>query len=92
MTVEHQPDRHRFAVHLPEGEGRLLYREAGPGVVSYWHTEVDPGLQGRGVADALVRAAMDHARASGLRVIPDCPYVRAWLERHPDYRDVVVAA
>lgn len=92
MTVEHQSDRHRFLVHLPEGDGRLLYREAGPGVLSYWHTEVDPGLQGHGVADTLVHAAMDYARQSGLRVIPDCPYVQAWLKKHPEFLDVVAPA
>jgi hypothetical protein len=92
MTVEHQPDRHRFTVHLPEGDGRLLYREAGPGVLSYWHTEVDPGLQGLGVADALVHAAMDYARQSGLRVILDCPDVQACPKKHPEYLGVVAPA
>lgn len=85
MTVEHEPDRHRFIVRLPEGEGRLLYREAGPGVLNFWHTEVDPALRGKGAADALARAAMDFARQEGLKVIPDCPYVRGWVDSHPEY-------
>ncbi len=76
---------------LPEGEGRLLYRAAGPGVLNFWHTEVDPALRGRGVGDAIVRAAMDYARATGQKVIPDCPYVTIWLNKHPEYRDLVAA-
>jgi hypothetical protein len=44
------------------------------------------------VASALVRAAVDHARANGLKLVPTCPYVAAWLERHPGERDVFVTA
>lgn len=89
MTVEHEPDHHRFIVRLPEGEGRLLYREAGPGVLSFWHTEVDPALRGHGAGDALARAAMDFARQEGLKVIPDCPYLRTWLDGHPEYVETI---
>ena len=76
-------------VRLPGGEGRLVYREVEPGLLSYWHTEVDSPLRGQGVGDALVRAAMDFARQSGQQVLPDCPFVMIWLKKHPEYQDVI---
>jgi predicted GNAT family acetyltransferase len=48
------------------------------------HTEVDPALEGRGVAGALVRAALDYARTHGLKVEAECSYTRSYMERHPE--------
>ena len=56
------------------------------------HTEVPPELEGRGIAGALARFALDDARARALRVIPVCPYVRAFLERHPEFADLVAGS
>lgn len=53
------------------------------------HTEVPPALEGRGIGAALVRAALDHARDHRLRVTPTCPFVRAYLQRHPEYERLV---
>ncbi len=54
------------------------------------HTEVDPRFEGRGIGSALARFGLEDARRRGLRVIPSCPYVRAFLERHHEYDDVVI--
>lgn len=54
------------------------------------HTEVLPAYHGQGIAEQLVRFALDDARRRGLRVIPTCPYVRAYVERHPEWHDIVV--
>ena len=54
------------------------------------HTEVLPSHQGQGVADQLVRFALDDARRRGLRVIAICAYVQAYVQRHPETRDIVV--
>ena len=53
------------------------------------HTEVPPALEGRGIAAALVRAALEHATAEGLRVRPRCSYVNAYLARHPEFRPLL---
>jgi uncharacterized protein len=52
------------------------------------HTEVDPAAEGQGVGGRLVRAALDHVRAQGLHVLPICPFVQSWMQRHPDYQDL----
>lgn len=60
-----------------------------PGGINYNHTVVPPALEGRGIGSALVRHALDYARAEHLRVQPDCSFVRAYIERHPAYQDLL---
>jgi uncharacterized protein len=90
-TVIDLPDDHRFEARDAEGTvlGVAEYRRR-PGVVVFTHTEVDPRQEGHGVGSALVRAALDAVRAAGDRVEPQCPFVRAFVEEHPDYADLVV--
>jgi predicted GNAT family acetyltransferase len=59
-------------------------------VVAFLHTEVDPTVQRRGLGSALVAGALDDARARGLAVVPLCPFVDAYIRRHPEYADLVV--
>ncbi|WP_129838718.1 GNAT family N-acetyltransferase [Streptomyces sp. RFCAC02] len=55
--------------------------------VIYPHTQVDHAYEGRGVGSALARAALDDARERGLTAIAACPFIAAWLDRHPEYAD-----
>jgi uncharacterized protein len=73
----------RLEVHSDGELGELVYRENGNRLVLV-HTEVPKALGGRGIAGKLVLAALDKAAASGMTVVPLCPYARSWLERHPD--------
>lgn len=57
----------------------------------FFHTEVDDAFEGQGVASQLVRFALDDAIERGFRIVPVCPYVKAWLERHDDYAQHAVA-
>src|SRR5713101_5122568 len=59
-----------------------------PGAVALVHTEVDPKFQGHGLAGELVQGAINDLRERGLKMIPVCPYVRAWLRRHPEQADL----
>ena len=84
----HEPERDRFTV-TEDGQVAVVdYTiDRGPeaGVMVITHTLVPRSLEGRGIAGALVRAALDHARAQGLKVQPACSYADAWMRRHPDY-------
>lgn len=84
-----RPDEHRYEATV-EGRraGIAAYRRL-PGAVAFTHTVVEPEWEGRGVGGALARAALDDARAGGLRVVPHCPFIAAWIRRHPDYADLV---
>ncbi|EHR72649.1 putative acetyltransferase [Burkholderiales bacterium JOSHI_001] len=87
-TVEHSTDPGRFACRV---EGQLCRADYHliDGVMWLTHTEVPPALEGRGIAAQLVKAALEHARAQGLRVKPACSYVRVYLKRHPEYQDLL---
>ena len=86
VAVRHEPQRSRFVVDLPDGQAELLYGEFAEDVLDLQHTEVPPSGRGKGVGDALVRAALGYARERGARVMATCPFVQAWLRRHPGER------
>ena len=85
VTVTRNEASHRFEIATEAGVALLNYKLA-PGVMTVLHTEVPAALEGRGLASSLARAALDHARANGLRVVPTCPFVRKYMERHPEYQ------
>ncbi len=87
MDVTRNDDGRRFEVTVDGHTGMLTYREAA-GHVTLIHTEVPPELRGRGIADALARAALDDARRRRLLVRPLCPFVQAFMKRHPEYADL----
>lgn len=88
LELHHDPAARRFSTRLEGHEAELLYdRRDGRMVIR--HTGVPEAIGGRGVAAALVRAALDHARAQGWRVVPACSYSAAYVERHPEYADLV---
>lgn len=96
LTVRDAPDEHRYEIR--EGErvlGIAVYRRRGGvagAVTEFLHTEVDEDSGRSGVGGTLVRAALDDVRARGGAVLPSCPFVRGWIERHGEYADLVVPA
>jgi predicted GNAT family acetyltransferase len=88
-AVRHNAAARRFEVTVDDAFARVDYQLSG-GVMRLHHTEVPPVLEGRGIAAAMVKAALAHARAEGLRVEPACSYVRAYMKRHPDTHDLLV--
>jgi predicted GNAT family acetyltransferase len=89
VAVADQPAREQYEIELGgERVGRLTYRLAG-GMITHRHTEIDPSVGGRGLGSALVRFALDDARARGLTVMPACPFVAAFIVRHPEYEELV---
>ncbi|MDE9366601.1 GNAT family N-acetyltransferase [Luteipulveratus sp. YIM 133132] len=55
----------------------------------FFHTEVDQAYSGQGLASRLVTYALDDTRSDGLRVVPVCPYVKSFVEKHDEYADLV---
>jgi hypothetical protein len=86
VPIRHDPDHSRFYLPLADGDAELIYAPFSDDVLDLQHTELPPSGQGRGIGDALVRAALAHARERGMRVMATCPYVQAWLRRHPEER------
>jgi len=89
--VVHDRDAGRFESTV-DGQHCEASYEMIDGVMWLTHTGVPLRLQGRGIAARLVQAALDHARAHGLKVRPACSYVRSYMRRHPDTLDLVDSA
>jgi uncharacterized protein len=78
-----------FEIRFPEGVAELVYRYDHNGRLVLIHTEVPAALSGRGIAGLLAKTALDFARAKHLTIVPVCPFVKTYLERHPEYKDLV---
>ena len=92
VHVEHRPADHRFVADVAGGEAVLIYEPLARGSLDLEHTIVPEEARGGGVGDALVRAAVAYARREGVQLVPTCPYVEAWLARHPKEDDVFADA
>ena len=90
IDIVHNEGAQRFEAHVDGGFARCDYRRVG-NVLQLHHTEVPVALEGQGIAGQLVKAALEYARAEGLRVAPYCSYVRSYLKRHPEYQTLLAA-
>ena len=86
--VRHNPAANRFEIDLDGKLAETIYHIRGRKMF-ITHTEVPPEFAGKGIANALARASLDYARREGLRVFPRCPFVAAFIKRHPEYHDLV---
>ncbi|MBO4209354.1 GNAT family N-acetyltransferase [Micromonospora echinofusca] len=86
--VEDNPARRRFEILVDDAlAGFAAYQLRGETVV-FTHTEVDPEFRDLGLGGTLARGALDQVRARGGRVIARCPFVSAYIDRHPEYADL----
>ena len=92
IEVVDNPDEQRYEARAGDGTvlGFSQYRRT-PDRVVFTHTEVDPSQEGQGVGSRLARGALDDVRRAGLTVLPQCPFIKAYIDRHPDYADLVDA-
>lgn len=86
--IEHNAAAGRFETHVDGWLCRCDYRLV-DGVMHIVHTEVAPALEGRGIAAALVRAALAWAADQSIKVVPRCSYVRAYMQRHPQTQSLL---
>ena len=89
-NVQRNASSHRFEI-AGEPSAFLQYAEA-DGRIRLIHTEVPVSLRGRGYATDLAHSALEYARSARLQVVPICPFVRAYLARHPEYAPLVEPA
>jgi predicted GNAT family acetyltransferase len=91
IEVTNDEATQRYEAHIA-GALALIQYQRRDGRIVFLHTEVPEALEGRGVGSALARAALDDARARHLTVVPLCPFVSAYIRRHPEYLPLVDAA
>ncbi|MGV3635578.1 MAG: GNAT family N-acetyltransferase [Pseudorhodoplanes sp.] len=88
-TVTDNPAEHRFELKAGDHVAVAYYTTA-PGVLTFTHTEVPPALSGQGIGSTLARGALEQVRARGLKVVPKCPFIAAYIAKHPEFADLVV--
>ena len=86
-TVRDNVERHRFELDV-DGEVAFSNYSRSGDVLTILHTEVPKALNGRGIGSTLVRGELEIARAQGLKVVAKCPFVAAYLDKHPEYADL----
>jgi uncharacterized protein len=89
VQVSNNPEEHRYEVRA-DGDlaGYTVYRER-PGLIVFVHTEIDPRFEGHGLASQLIRTALEDAKDRELQVLPFCPFVNGYIDRHREYVELV---
>ncbi len=91
IEITDNPDARRFEARLGGKVAGFVQYRAMPDEIVFIHTEVDPAFEGRGVGSVLAAGVLDAARQRGLGVVPRCPFIARYIQRHPDYADLVVS-
>lgn len=87
--VRDNTERKRFEIDLGDGSFAIAEYDLPRGKILFKHTEVPQAHEGKGLGSALIRAALDSARARGLAVIPICPFFAGYMARHPEVQDLL---
>lgn len=86
--VVHNSAESRFELPL-EGKTAYAAYTIDGGTITFTHTVVPPELEGRGIASRLIAHALGDAKARGLKVVPQCPFVAAYIDKHPQWVDLL---
>jgi uncharacterized protein len=89
--VVDNPAERRYEAAIGDRLAGIVTYRLRPGQIVFLHTEVLPAFEGRGIGSRLAAGVLDDARARGLSVVPRCPFIAAYIRRHPDYASLVVA-
>jgi uncharacterized protein len=87
-VVVNNPSEHRYQLTV-DGHIAATYYNIADGVITFVHTVVPPELGGKGIGSRLIKGALDQVRLDGLKVIPQCPFVKAFIEKHAAYQDLL---
>jgi uncharacterized protein len=89
VEVVDNPSRSRYEAHIGDRLAGFVTYRTRPGVVVLVHTEVDDEFEGSGVGSRMASSVLEELRARGLQVDPVCPFIAAYIERHPEFADLV---
>ena len=86
--VIHEKENERFVIYIEDKEAFVEYN-TGEAKLNLYHTYTEPDLRGKGLAAQVVRAALEFAKESNLKVVPTCSYVRAFIKKNDEYEELV---
>lgn len=91
-SVVDNPAADRYEIRIDGALAGFAAYQRGDSTITFTHTEIDSGYEGRGLGSVLARGALDASRAAGEAVLPRCPFIRRFIQRHPEYRELVPVA
>jgi uncharacterized protein len=91
LVVRDNPEERRYEAYVGGELAGFATYHVQPGLVTVMHTEIERAFEGRGIGSQFVAAMLDDIRRRQARVLPVCPFVRAFLQKHPEYADLVWA-
>jgi predicted GNAT family acetyltransferase len=89
IEISHLEAARKFQAEIDGKKGVVEYLQVGQRII-FTHTEVDPVLEGQGIASQLAKHVLEYAREKGLEVMPLCPYIAGYISRHPEYKSLVI--
>ncbi|WP_028644089.1 GNAT family N-acetyltransferase [Nocardioides sp. URHA0020] len=90
VETSHNPAEHRYEAHLDGELAGFAEYQLTDALVIFTHTQVDPTFEGKGIGSTLARFALDDVRATGThQVLPLCPFIKSWIDKHPEYAELV---
>ena len=89
MDVRDEPDQHRFVVEVDGELAGVARYEVHDGRYVFTSTVVEDAFGGQGVGSTLARSALDDVRERGIQIVPLCPFIAGWIERHDEYADLI---
>jgi hypothetical protein len=89
LQIVDNPAEGRYEARLGDRLVGISEYELEDGVITFVHTEVDESVEGRGIGSRLAAGALDDVRSRGLRVVDECPFIKAWIRRHKEYADLL---
>ena len=90
FEIVQNEDQRRFELVVDDHMAKVTYVMLSPTSIIFTHTLVPFSLKGQGIASYLAKHVLDYARGNELNVIPQCPFIRSYIERHPEYDDLVM--
>lgn len=91
VEVVNNESASQFEAEVHGHRGTAEYRQ-GDGRIEFTHTQVPQSLKGQGIGSALARAGLEYARTEGLEVVPTCRFIASYIDRHPEYKDLVAGS
>ncbi|MET7424474.1 GNAT family N-acetyltransferase [Dactylosporangium sp. NPDC005555] len=84
IDVVDDPSQHRFELRVDGAHAGAAYYRLQPGEIVFTHTEVDKAFEGQGLGSKLAAGALAQAKQRDLKIVPQCPFIAAYLKRHPE--------
>ncbi|HEU5045367.1 MAG TPA: GNAT family N-acetyltransferase [Nocardioidaceae bacterium] len=92
VRIIDNPDEERFEAYVDGELAGFAEYQLAQRLVVFTHTEVEDRFEGQGIGSALARVGLDEVRSRGLKALPLCPFIKSWIDKHPDYRELAYDA